>query len=231
MFSPATAPAGTGPVVLFEFDCLHPTDFTFRFTPELRWMWPERNEGVPGVEWVAAPLPTRSRPSSAIRAPPRLLRPPRRLSRLRRRRHHSRRAAPAFSLPTRSAPRCTPSNCKLHIDPARDRGKLFPLLMAYGVNTATAANSASLAATLEKLNAAIPDLYKTHAENWKKTLANSVSIDTPDKTLNEAFQWAVISIEQLKTKTIPGQSLVSPHSDRPPSAPVNTNSGLCNRAH
>ena len=48
MFSPNDAPAGTGPVVLFEFDCLHPTDFTFRFTPELRWMWPERNEGVPG---------------------------------------------------------------------------------------------------------------------------------------------------------------------------------------
>ena len=40
-------------MVLFEFDCVHPTDFTLRFTPELRWMWPERNEGVPGVEWVA----------------------------------------------------------------------------------------------------------------------------------------------------------------------------------
>src|SRR5580704_9674467 len=53
MFSPADAPPGTGPVVLFQFDCLHPTEFTFRFTPELRWMWPERNEGVPGVEWVA----------------------------------------------------------------------------------------------------------------------------------------------------------------------------------
>ena len=49
MFSPDDAVAGTGPVVLFEFDCLHPTDFTFRFTPELRWMWPERNEGVPGI--------------------------------------------------------------------------------------------------------------------------------------------------------------------------------------
>ena len=55
MFSPSTAEAGTGPMVLFEFDCLHPTDFTLRFTPELRWMWPERNEGVPGVEWVAGP--------------------------------------------------------------------------------------------------------------------------------------------------------------------------------
>ena len=34
MFSPNNAPAGTGPVVLFEFDCLHPTNFTLRFTPE-----------------------------------------------------------------------------------------------------------------------------------------------------------------------------------------------------
>ena len=55
MFSPDEGAAGTGPMVLFEFDCLHPTDFTFRFTPELRWMWPERNEGVPGAEWVRHP--------------------------------------------------------------------------------------------------------------------------------------------------------------------------------
>ena len=40
-------------------------------------------------------------------------------------------------------------------------------------------------------------------------MPDSVSIDTPDKSLNEAFQWAVISIEQLKTKTIPGQSVES----------------------
>ena len=60
MFSPSAGVSGTsdsgtktGPIVLFQFDCLHPTDFTLRFTPELRWMWPERNEGVPGTEWVA----------------------------------------------------------------------------------------------------------------------------------------------------------------------------------
>ena len=64
MFSPNDAPPGTGPVVLYEFDCLHPTEFIFRFTPELRWMWPERNEGVPGMEWVAGPnaAPTAKEP-------------------------------------------------------------------------------------------------------------------------------------------------------------------------
>jgi hypothetical protein len=49
MFSPSQGPAGTGPVVLFEFDCVRPTDFTLRFTPEMRWMWPERGEGTPGA--------------------------------------------------------------------------------------------------------------------------------------------------------------------------------------
>ena len=60
VFAPNEAAQGTGPVVLFEFDCLHATNFTFRFTPELRWMWPARNEGVPGVEWVAGGATTAS---------------------------------------------------------------------------------------------------------------------------------------------------------------------------
>jgi glycogen debranching enzyme len=197
MFSPADAPAGTGPVVLFAFDCVHPTDFTLRFTPELRWMWPERNEGVPGVEWVAPAPDAHERAggfyvlhadypdfAGAVTIPG---------------------ASPGILAPYQERPQVHPVELKLHIDPVRDRGKLYPLLMAYG-GTAAESNSGSLAAKLEKLNEAIPDLYKGHAEAWKKTLANAVSIETPDKALNEAFQWAVISIEQLKTRTVAGKS-------------------------
>ncbi len=172
MFSPADAPPGTGPVVLFEFDCLHPTEFTLRFTPELRWMWPERNEGVPGVEWVA-PAPNAFERAggfyvlhadypnfaAAVTIPG---------------------ARPGILAPYQERPQVHPVELKLHIDPVRDKGKLYPLLMAYGANPA-AANSASLAATLEKVNAAIPALYQTHSATWKKTLASSVSIETPDK--------------------------------------------------
>jgi glycogen debranching enzyme len=203
MFSAADAPAGTGPVVLFQFDCLHPTEFTFRFTPELRWMWPERNEGVPGVEWVAPGPNASARPggfyvlhadypdfAAAVTIPG---------------------ARPGILAPYQERPQVHPVELKLRIDPIRDQGKLYPLLMAIGTSPA-AANTAGLAAALEKLNAAIPALYQTHSETYKKLLAGSVSIETPDKSLNEAFQWAVISIEQLKTKTIPGQS-------SPPGAP------------
>lgn len=191
MFSADNAPAGTGPVVLFEFDCLHPTDFTLRFTPNLELMWPERNEGHPGPEWVAAgPRAEQVADgyyvlhadypdlAAAITIPG---------------------ALPGIMAPYQERPQTHPVELKLHIDPARDRGKLYPLLMAVGTNP-QAANTRELGETLEKLNESVPALYAAHADAWKKFLANSVSIDTPDKALNEAFQWAEISIEQLKAK-------------------------------
>ncbi|MGA8743768.1 MAG: hypothetical protein WB561_21425 [Terracidiphilus sp.] len=194
MFSPNGAPTGTGPVVLYEFDCLHPTEFVFRFTPELRWMWPERNEGVPGVEWVS---PDAHAPSAAggfyvlhadypdlagaITIPG---------------------AQPGILAPYQERPQVHPVEFHLHIDPARDHGRLFPLLMAAGMNK-EAATVAALAATLAKLNDSIASVYEAHADSYKKLLANATSIQTPDRALNEAFQWAVISIEQLKTKALP----------------------------
>ena len=194
MFSPNNAATGTGPIVLFEFDCLHPTEFIFRFSPELRWMWPERNEGVPGVEWVSPDPRTPSVAggfyvlhadypdlAGAITIPG---------------------AQPGILAPYQERPQVHPVELHLHIDPARDRGRLFPLLMAAGMNKASA-TSAALGATLAKLNATIPDTYKTHADSYTKLLSTATLIKTPDQRLDEAFQWAVISIEQLKTKALP----------------------------
>ena len=213
MFSPNDAPAGTGPIVLYEFDCLHPTEFIFRFTPELRWMWPERNEGVPGMEWVAGPhaAPTAREPgpsgsvsgvalpnhgyyvlhsdypdlAAAVTIPG---------------------AEPGILAPYQERPQVHPVEFHLHIDPKRDRGRLFPLLMAAGMRKEAATNQA-LGASLEHLNHSIADLYKTHDEAYKKLRANSVSIETPDKNLNEAFQWAVVSIEQLKAHPVDAHSI------------------------
>ncbi|HVZ82264.1 MAG TPA: hypothetical protein VG893_01220 [Terracidiphilus sp.] len=194
MFSPDAASAAglaaTGPVILYEFDCLHPTDFTFRFTPNLEWMWPERNEGIPGVEWVS---PDPHSPyaaggfyalhtdypdlAGALTIPG---------------------AAPGILAPYQERPKDHPVELRLHIDPARDRGRLFPLLMAVGMNPSTATNHA-LGATLAHLNGQIPALYAAEAATYKDLLARSVSIETPDHSLDEAFQWAVLSIEQLRT--------------------------------
>jgi glycogen debranching enzyme len=189
VFSPDEGVAGTGPLVLFEFDCLHPTTFTLRFNPELRWMWPERNEGVPGAEWVQGSAGSgfyvlhSDYPdlAGAITIPG---------------------AQPGILAPYQERPQVHPVELILHIDPARDRGRLFPLLMAVGTTPAAATNTA-LGAALAQLNATIAGSYQAHAEHYKKLLANSTTIETPDKALNEAFQWAVLSIEQLRAKAIP----------------------------
>jgi glycogen debranching enzyme len=187
VFSPDEAAVGTGPVVLFEFDCLRPTDFTLRFTPELRWMWPERNEGVPSAEWVAGPASTggyyvlhSDYPdlAGAVTIPG---------------------AQPGILAPYQERPQVHAVELKLHIDPARDHGRLFPLLMAIGTNP-TAAKSPALGSTLAQLNANIAASYKGHAEHYQKFLASSTRIETPDKALNEAFQWAEVSIEQLRAR-------------------------------
>ena len=205
--------AQTGPIVLYEFDCLHPTEFIFRFTPNLEWMWPERNEGLPGMEWVAgphaAPAAKEPGPSGSISGIPlpnhgyyvlhsdypdlaaAIALPG---------------AEPGILAPYQERPQVHPVEFHIHIDPKRDRGRLFPLLMAAGMRKEAATNQA-LGATLEHLNHSIADLYKTHDEAYKKLLANSVSIETPDKNLNEAFQWAVVSIEQLKAHPVDAQSI------------------------
>ena len=194
MFSPESGPEGTGPVVLFQFDCLHPTEFTFRFTPNLEFMWPMRNEGHPGPEWISGIDDGKELPggmngyyvlhadypdlAAALTIP------------------HARSGVLA---PYQERPQVHPVELKLRIDPATDNAKLYPLLMAVGTNRA-AADSKALGAALEKLNDSLAALYQSHAESYQTLLANSVSIDTPDKSLNEAFQWAVVSIEQLKAK-------------------------------
>lgn len=164
MFSPPGGeadggPARTGPVVLFAFDCLRPTDFTFRFTPELRWMWPERNEGTPSPEWVPSDPRAPDAPggyyvlhtdypdlAGALTIPG---------------------ASHGLLPPYQERPQFHPVELKLHIDPARDRDRLFPLLMAVGMSPATATDSA-LGRTLSSLNENIPSLYQAHAGAYRK---------------------------------------------------------------
>ncbi len=161
-------------------------------------MWPERNEGVPGVEWVATNSREPSSPggfyilhsdypdlAGAVAIPG---------------------AKPGILAPYQERPQVHPVEFHLHIDPVRDRGRLFPLLVAAGMDKGAATNAA-LASTLAKLDESIPDLYRAHADAYKKMLASTTSIATPDKNLNEAFQWAVVSIEQLKAHPVDAHSI------------------------
>ncbi len=200
MFSPNQASPLTGPVVLFQFDCVHPTTFTFRFTPNLEWMWPERNEGHPGIEWVSPNHNDEFAPggyyvihgdypdlAGAVTIPG---------------------ARPGILAPYQERPQFHPAELVLHIDPVQDQKKIFPLLMAVGTNKELATN-ASLGAALEHENQDLAATYAAHETYFKKLLANATSIETPNTSLNQAFQWSVISIEQLKAKLADQTALVA----------------------
>lgn len=196
----------TGPVILFQFQTLHPTEFVFSFTPEMRWMWPRASYGMPAAEWVT---PTGSISNSSLSAG----------------QSHADLAAAnslggyyilhtdapdfagALSIPGSTSgvmepyqerPEVHAVELHLHVDPVRDAGKIFPLLMAVGTTKQDAASSA-LGARLAHLYAQLPALFNAHAAAWDQTLAHLTTIDTPDKDLNQAFTWAEISIEQLRT--------------------------------
>ena len=153
----------------------------------MRWMWPKRNDGIPSPEWVASPsggyytlhmdYPDIA---GAIAIPT---------------------ATPGIMAPYQERPQVHPLELHLHYDPKLDgkgeSARYFPLLMAIGTTPETATNTA-LGQALQQLNASIPDAWKAHAAYYSKLATDTTSIVTPDKALNQSFNWGVVSIEQLK---------------------------------
>ena len=190
MFSPDKAPEGTGPVVLFSIDALHPTELTFRFQGDLRAMWPQLSSGNPSPEWVKTSDGSGyyvlhsdfDNFSGAFTIPG---------------------SQPGILAPYQERPQTHPLELILHVDPKTDRGKLFPLLMAIGQDKEHA-SSAALGAKLAELDAQLPSLYASHAAQYQAREQERMELDSPDSTLNAEFGWAETSIEQLRARTPDG---------------------------
>ena len=188
MFAPDDSPRGTGAVVLFEIDAVRPTTLTIRFTPELREMWPKPSSGTPSAEWVPRGssglyiLHTDFPDLAAGVALPG--------------------AISGIMAPYQERPQVHPLELILHFDPAKDRGRVFPLLMAVGETKESATNGA-IEATLSDLNEHLPQLYEAQAAAYAKREQEFTAIDTPDAHLNPDLLWAEISIAQLRARTAP----------------------------
>ena len=146
----------TGPVVLFQIDCDHPMDLIFRFTPELRWMWPKRNDGIPGPDWIEyrAPAAKGTPAATDLTGTPQLppLEPGLAADKSPRPGFYALHmdypdlagavtiptATPGVLAPYQERPQVHPLELRLHYDPKRDgqgaQAKYFPLLMAIGTS-------------------------------------------------------------------------------------------------
>jgi glycogen debranching enzyme len=188
MFSPDAAPAGTGPIVLFQLDAVRPVTLTLRFTAEMREMWPKPGSGTPSAEWAgAAPSGFYALHTDfpdftgAVTIPG---------------------ASPGIMAPYQERPQIHPLELIVHFDPKTDAGKFYPLLMAVG-HTAASAATPALAATLASLNRQIPALYAAHVARLTAQEKQQTSIVTPDADLNRDLAWAELSIEQLRARAVP----------------------------
>jgi glycogen debranching enzyme len=186
MFAPEKTADGTGAVVLFEIDSVRPMELTFSFTPEMRPMWPQPSKGTPSAEWIESQgsyilhtdFPDLA---GAVTIPG---------------------AKSGIMAPYQEKPQVHPLELKLHFDPKRQAGQVFPLLMAVG-QTAETATNAALTARLAELNRSLPQIFAAHVAKYAQMQSGLTSITTPDAGLNEAFSWAEVSIEQLRAFSHP----------------------------
>ena len=190
MFAPEQTPAGTGAMMLFQVDSLRPATIIVRFHPEMLRMWPAGGSGTPSPEWVRQGasgyyvLHTDDPAfSGAVSLPG---------------------AVSGIMAPYQERPQEHPLELRLRVDPATDRSRVYPLLMAVGLD-AQHATSAALGQTLANLNASLPSLYAQHAELYRAREQAETSLDTPDVSVNRAFAWAETSIEQLQVQRADGE--------------------------
>jgi glycogen debranching enzyme len=167
----------TGVAAFFEIDSARPLDITFSFTPEMLRMWPAPNFGRPNGEWVTQSssgvyvLHTDNPNFSAVVAMPR--------------------AKPGIQVPYQEHPQTYPLEFKLLFDPKRDRGVVFPLIMSIADGSVPVEQAAQIAASL-------PELYNKTRDYYTHFFARRLTIDTPNRRLNEALQWAEIAVDQTQ---------------------------------
>ncbi len=190
MFAPDDMPDGTGAVVLFQVDALHPVELTLRFTAEMRKMWPALSTGLPAAEWVARGtsgfyvLHTDFPDFAGAVALPG--------------------ATFGVMTPYQERPQVHPLELHLHVDPKTEQGRYFPLLLAIG-NTKVTASNAALEKKLVDLNASLPQIYASDAERHQAQENSLTRIVTPDADLNTDLAWAEASIGALRTRTSSGE--------------------------
>lgn len=188
LFAPQTSPDGAGALAFYQIEAIRPMTLTFRFTPEMKRMWPALSDDRPSPEWV----PTGDSGFYVLH----LNFPD----------HAAALAMPGAHLgifpPYQERPKNYPLDFVLHFDPATDSNRVFPILLTLADTIQTTTNSA-LSAKLNSLDGQFQSLYESNQSYYRTFLDNHVRIETPDKKLDAAFTWAEIAINQLRVETTP----------------------------
>lgn len=184
-------------VVLFEIESIRPVTLTFSFIPELLQQWPAPNYGVPSASWVdlgnggGYVLATDNPHLFGMVAMPR--------------------CSSGILPPYQEQPRAYPLQFVLHFDPKKDDGLFFPLL-AQVSDGETALSGDAVRQMSQRIDLADQQVaagYRGTQEYYAKFFDKRLTIDTPDRKLNEAVRWAEVAIEQARVTNDHATSLVA----------------------
>lgn len=195
MFVPRTADAGiASAVVLFEVHAIRPVEIALSFEPSMERMWPAPNFGRPGGGWIAAgtggaySLDTDNPAYFGMVAMP------------------NAKAGPLR--PYQERPKTEPMEFRFSYEPGKDDGVFYPLLAAVsdGKSSGDAAHEALLARLLSE-EGKLAERYRATADFWDHFFDTRLTIETPDKRLEDAVRWAEVSVEQARVATADGSGL------------------------
>jgi glycogen debranching enzyme len=192
ILAPKQTADSAGALVLYQIEAVRPMTLTFSFTPNMQRMWPAESDDRPSPEWVNTDgssgfymlhlnFPDHA---AAIAMPT---------------------AKPGIMEPYQERAASYPLQFVLHFDPASDAHTIFPMLIALGNTTATSTKEA-LADQIGTFDRSVRSIYEANQKYYANLLASSMSIETPDAKLNDAFAWAEVSIDQLRVETTPDHS-------------------------
>src|SRR6202034_3437357 len=191
LFAPQDAPDGAGALAFYQIQAVRSMTLTFSFTPEMLRMWPALSDDRPSPEWVKVGqsgfyvlhlnFPDHA---AAIAMPT---------------------AQYGILPPYQERPKDYPLQFVIHFDPATDRDKIYPLLMATA-DTAAAATTSAFASKLQALDSGLRELYGDTQKHFRNFVDQRLSIQTPDQKLNQAFAWAEVAIDQLRVETTPSHA-------------------------
>jgi glycogen debranching enzyme len=187
-----TGPDDAGAMIFYQIEAVRPMTLTFSFSPVMQRMWPAPSDDHPSPEWVPTSdsggfyilhlnFPDHT---AAIAMPA---------------------AEPDILEPYQERAESYPLQFVLRFDPVRDSQKLFPLLVTLG-NTKAESSREALSQKLLALDQSAQSVFDSNRNYYRDLLRSSMSIDTPDQNLNEAFSWAVASMDQLRVQTTPDRS-------------------------
>jgi glycogen debranching enzyme len=188
MLAPKQTPEGAGVLVLYQIEAVRPMTVTFSFDPVMQRMWPAESDDHPSPEWVKTEggsgffvLHENFPDHAAALAMP----------------------SAEFGIlpPYQERASSWPLQFTLHFDPKNDQNKLFPLLITMA-NDRKSATKEALAQSLAALDASCASIYKTNQSYYQSFVADHTALESPDSSLDEAFSWAEVAIDQLRVQTM-----------------------------